>query len=456
MKIAPARQAALRFLSRQGSEGGEREWDELLEQALDDPLLADPRDRRLFSQLVAGVLRLRGRLDDRLRRLTGRERIDSVVRTALRLALFQLEEMDRLPAHAVIGESVEWVKRRRGRKLAGWTNAQLRSWQRDGVPGEEPDPIADPVAHAERVLSYPRWIAERWIAEHGSERALSLMRAMNRHPGPCFRWNALRPGREDFLAALEAEGYEPEAVAGLPMAFRIRGAWPPALRLALERGEVSVQEAASQRLAALLVSDGGARIGQWADLCAAPGGKSCHLAELGGDRSEVLALDRDADRLEKVVASAARLGLTRLRAECGDLRGRTPQPMDGVLVDAPCTALGVLAANPDARWRKAPEQIDRLAGRQRELLDAAARWPRPGGRLIYAVCTLTPEETLQQKEWFLDTHPDYRPEPFTTNELQPSLLTPDGDYLVIPDEEEPVGMYAFRCRREAGEERSRS
>lgn len=452
MKIAPARQAALRFLSRQGSEG-EREWDEFLEQSLDDPLLADPRDRRLFSQLVAGVLRLRGRLDDRLTRLTGREKIDAVVRTALRLALFQLEEMDRLPAHAVIGESVEWVKRRRGRKLAGWTNAQLRGWQRDGVPGEDPDPIADPVAHAERVLSYPRWMAERWIAEHGSERALAMMRAMNRHPGPCFRWNALRPGREEFLAALAAEGNEPEAVPGLPQAFRIRGGWPPALRLALESGEVSVQEAASQRLAALLTRG---EFGEWADLCAAPGGKCCHLAELGSDRSEVLALDRDAQRLEKVVANATRLGLTRLKAECGDLRRRTPSPVDGVLVDAPCTALGVLAGNPDARWRKAPEQIDRLATLQRELLAAAARWPRPGGRLLYAVCTLTPEETVRQRQWFLDTHGDYRPEPFTANELRPSLLTPEGDYLVLPGDEEPVGMYAFRCRRESGEEGSRS
>jgi 16S rRNA (cytosine967-C5)-methyltransferase len=445
MRIAPARRAALRFLARLGGDGREEyEWDDLLELAFADPLLADARDRRLFSQLVAGVVRLRGRLDARLLRLTGRPKLDPLVRDALRLALYQLEEMDRLPAHAVIGESVEWVKRRRGRKLAGWTNAQLRSWQREGLPGADPDPATDPLTHAVENLSYPEWLAERWLAEFGTERALALMEIMNRHPGPCFRWNALRPGREEFLAELEAAGATPLAAAGLPLAFRIEGAWPPLLRPALERGDISVQEAASQRVAPLLTRG---EEGDWADLCAAPGGKCCHLAELGGDRRELLALDRDAGRLEIVVANAERLGLSRMGVECGDLRRVPPRPVDGVLLDSPCTALGVLAANPDARWRREADQIGRLAGLQRELLDAAARWPRPGGRLIYSVCTLTPEETVEQREGFLERNPDFILEPFSAEELPATLLTADGDYLVLPVEGEPVGFYAFRCRR---------
>ncbi len=445
MRIAPARRAALRFLARLGGDGREEyEWDDLLELAFADPLLADARDRRLFSQLVAGVVRLRGRLDARLLRLTNRPKLDPLVRDALRLALYQLEEMDRLPAHAVIGESVEWVKRRRGRKLAGWTNAQLRSWQREGLPGADPDPEADPLTHAVENLSYPDWLAERWLSEFGNRRALALMETMNRHPGPCFRWNALRPGREEFLAELEAAGATPLAVAGLPQAFRIEGGWPPLLRPALERGDLSVQEAASQRVASLLTRG---EDGDWADLCAAPGGKCCHLSELGGDRRAVLALDWDSTRLEKVVANAERLGLSRLSAECGDLRNMSPRPVDGVLLDAPCTALGVLAANPDARWRREAAQVGHLADLQRELLDAAARWPRPGGRLLYAVCTLTPEETVEQRADFLKRHPDFEPEPFTSEELPTSLLTPTGDYLALPGDGEPVGFYAFRSRR---------
>jgi len=449
MRIAPARLATLRFLASLEdslAEGGSgaADWDGLQERWLADPLLADPRDRRLFSQLSAGVVRQRGRLDARLRRLTGRARLDPVLRDALRLALFQLEHMDRLPAHAVIGESVEWIKRREGPRLAGWANAQLRNWQRSGVPGTDPDPTEDFVAYAEAVLSYPAWLAARWDAEFGRERALALMAAMNEPPAHCFRWNTLRPGREEFLAALRAEGAAPEPLADLPLAWRLRGAWPAAVLPALERGELSVQDAASQRVVPLLDRD---EAGDWVDLCAAPGGKCCQLAERGGDVRPVLAVDVDPLRLEKVVANAQRLGLRRLRSECGDLRELAPQPMDGVLLDAPCSALGTLAANPDARWRLAPGDIPRLAERQAALLAAAAAWVRPGGRLLYAVCTFTPEETSAQRVAFLAAHADFALEPFAAAELPAALRTEAGEYLSLPDREEGTGMYAFRCRR---------
>lgn len=453
MRIAPARLAALRFLAaldgepaRPSADEAAQEaldWDALQERWLGDPLLADPRDRRLFSQLTAGVLRQRGRLDARLRRLTGRSALDPPLRDALRLALYQLEDLDRLPAHAVIGESVEWVKRETGPRLAGWANAQLRKWQREGIPGQDPAPT-DFLAHAEAVLSVPRWLAKRWRHEFGAERAQALMAAAGRAPAHCFRWNALRPGREAFLAALRAAGAAPEPIDDLPLAFRLRGAWPEGVAAALARGDLSVQDASSQRIAALL--DGGAS-GDWADLCAAPGGKCCQLAERAGDARAILAVDCDPRRLEKVVANAQRLGLRGLEAQCGDLRVLAPRPVDGVLLDAPCSALGTLAANPDLRWRLRPAEIPRLAAQQRELLAAAARWPRPGGRLLYAVCTFTPEETSAQREWFLGAFPDFAPEPFTAAELPATLRTAAGDYLSLPDVEVGSGMYAFRCRR---------
>ena len=451
MKLAPARQAALRFLAALELDldggGAEADWDALQERWLADPLLADPRDRRLFRQLTAGVVRLRGRLDARLRRLTGRESLDPVPRDALRLALYQLEHMDRLPAHAVIGESVEWVKRRRPR-LAAWTNAQLRNWQRGGVPGEEPSAADDWEAHAEAVHSIPGWLATRWRDEHGDARALAFMAAVGAAPAYCFRWNALREGREALLDALTAAGAAIESIDGAPLGFRVRGAWPAALREALEDGRVSVQDASSQRIAPLLdARDGAQAPGDYADLCAAPGGKCCHLAERGGDRREVVALDIDAGRLGKVLANAERLGLVRLRAECADLRVAAPRPLDGVLLDAPCSALGTLALNPDARWRRRPEEIPRLAALQRELLVAAAAWVRPGGRLLYAVCTFTPEETVRQREGFLAARPDFAPEPFGADELPAALRSAGGDYLVLPDVEDGSGMYAFRCRR---------
>ncbi|MBN2170314.1 MAG: hypothetical protein JW819_03205 [Candidatus Krumholzibacteriota bacterium] len=473
MRIAPAREAALAFLHRDRWLGGD--WDSLVAAALARPALRDPRDRRLFSQLVAGAVRLRGRLDARLARLAGREDLDDAVRTALRLALFQLEEMDRLPAHAVVGESVEWVKRRRGPRLAGWVNARLRRYLAEGLPGTDPDPAADPAAYARDVLSFPDWLARRWLAELGTERALAVMVALNERQGTCFRWHAARPGRDAFLAALAAAGAEVERPAGLPLAFRVRGAWPAALREAMARGDLSVQDETAQRVGRLWAgpvlaagagevadpgvagavardaeSVAGAAAGLWADLCAAPGGKCCQVAELAAGRPAVafLALDASERRLEKVVANRDRLGLNRLRVEVGDLAARPPEPAAAVLLDAPCTALGVLADNPDARWRRTPDQIPALAARQRDLLDAAAAWVAPGGRLVYSVCTLTPEETTARRRDFLSRHPAFRPDPVGPGEAPARLITADGELMVWPERGGGQGGYAARFVRE--------
>ncbi len=444
MRISPAREAALAFLHEdRWLKAGD--WDERVGEQISRHRLDDARDRRLFSYLVAGCVRLRGRLDARLVRLTGRQDLDSTVRTALRLALYQLEEMDRVPAHAAIGESVEWVRRRRGARLGGWVNAQLRRWQREGVPGRDPDPETEAVAHGRDVLSYPEWLVRRWLAELGQARALAVMTAMNEAPAACFRWNALRPGREDFLTSLRAGGIGCEEPEGLPQALRLRGAWPGGLRPALERGDLSVQDASAQHIAPLLSAGLG---GDWVDLCAAPGGKCTHLAELTGDEREILAIDRSAARLEKVVANAGRLGLSRLRIEAGDVLTLPARPMDGVLLDAPCSSLGVLAANPDARWRRSEAQVAAAAALQARLLAAAARWLGPGGRLVYSVCTFTPEETAGQREDFLAAHPDLHLEPIGPDEVPARFLTPAGELLLLPDQDAGGGSYAFRCRRE--------
>jgi 16S rRNA (cytosine967-C5)-methyltransferase len=444
VRVSPSRDAALSFLLAEGWEKG-GDWDALLENQLSRPRLSDPRDRRLCSHLVAGTVRMRGRLDARLLRLTGRRRLDPVVQWSLRLALYQLEEMDRLPAHAVVSECVEMVKRRRGARLAGWVNAQLRLWQREGVPGSDPDPVADSETYAVERLSYPRWLARRWLRELGREKALAVMAAMNRAPDTDFRWNGMRDGLPEFLSTLAAAGAAPEHIAGLPLAFRLRGAWPDAIRPALDRGDLSVQDAAAQRVVPLLLAPG--LDGPLAELCAAPGGKIAQMAELTKDSEDLYALDIDPGRLEKVVANARRLGLSRVRTEAGDLRSMTPVPAAGVLLDAPCTALGVLGSNPDARWRRSEEQIAERAGFQRKLLDAAGAWVKPGGRLVYAVCTLTPEETREQRRGFLARHGDFRHEPLAPGEAPAHCLDPEGDLMIWPGENDCAGHYATRFRR---------
>ncbi len=440
MKIAPARRAALAFLHEDAWLRGD--WDELVDRAIAEHRLEDPRDRRLFTQLISGSVRLLGRLDDRLRRLTKRQRLDEPVRSALRLALFQLEETERLPDHAVIGESVEWVKQKTPR-LAGWTNAQLRNWQRDGVPGKDPHFESQPVKYFERVLSYPRWMAERWIAQLGRDEARELGEAMNGRGGMAFRWNARREGLDAFLQGL-AERCEVSRSADLPFGFRVPGAVPAMIWEALDRGELSVQDEAAQRVAPLAALPEG---GVWADLCAAPGGKTGHLAEIAPAGTEILALDRSAARLEKVVANLSRLGFSDLRSEAADLLDSPARPCDSVLLDAPCTALGVLAENPDARWRKEPSQIGELAQLQSRLLHAAAAWVKPGGRLVYSVCTLTAEETVEQRDAFLERFPSFRLEGIRREEPGGNWAGAEGDLMIWPHRAGGSGMYAVRFRR---------
>ncbi len=440
MKIAPARRAALAFLHEDAWLRGD--WDELVDRAIATHQLEDPRDRRLFTHLVSGSVRLLGRLDDRLRRLTKRQRLDEPVRSALRMALYQLEETERLPDHAVIGESVQWVKEKNPR-LAGWANAQLRNWQREGVPGKDPHYDSQPVKYFERVLSYPRWMAERWIAELGRAEARELGEAMNGRGGMAFRWNACRPGFDDFLQGLTELG-EIILSEDLPLGFRVPGAVPGRVWEALERGDLSVQDEAAQRVAPLAVLPEG---GTWADLCAAPGGKTGHLAELAPAGTEILALDRSSVRLEKVVANLARLGFSDLRIEAADLLETEARPCDSVLLDAPCTALGVLAENPDARWRKEASQIGELAELQARLLDAATAWVNPGGRLVYSVCTLTPEETVGQRDAFLERFPAFRLEGIRREEPGGQWVGPEGDLMIWPHRAGGSGMYAVRFRR---------
>jgi 16S rRNA (cytosine967-C5)-methyltransferase len=173
------------------------------------------------------------------------------------------------------------------------------------------------------------------------------------------------------------------------------------------------------------------------------------MAEACGDTEEILALDRSARRLDKVVANCRRLGLSRVRSEVGDLLVRRPEPMGGVLLDAPCSSLSVLAANPDARWRKTEADIAEQAALQRRLLEAASAWVRPGGRLVYAVCTFSREESSEQRAWFLDRHPEFRLEAAAPGELPERCLGPEGELRVWPGSEGSAGIYALRFRRES-------
>ncbi len=358
----------------------------------------DERERGFLHELVLGTLRRRGWLDHVLAGLASRPlgHVTPGVLDALRLGAYQLL-FTRVAPHAAVSESVELARRVEPRS-AGFANAVLRRLQREGPP-PEPDPVADAAAWLTSVGSLPAWLAERWLGQLGPGPAVARARALLVAPPTHVRLNPRVP---DAGAQVRAAGVELRPTA-VPDALEAEG---PVVGLA-ERGLLYVQDAASQLVARLAAAEG-----LVLDACAAPGGKSLLIADLGGPRARVVAAELSRRRLATLVRLGSRWGATNVLPLAADAL-RPPfaaAAFDAVLLDAPCSGLGTLARNPDVRWRLAPRDLPRHAARQRALLEAVAALVRPGGRLVYAVCSVEPEETEDVLSPFLAAHPGFQPE----------------------------------------------
>ncbi len=407
------RGAAARILARV-ERGGFA--DRLLEEAL--PTLRDPRDRALLTELVYGTLRWQGRLDYILARFARRplRTLHPEVRATLRVAAYQLLFLERVPAHAAVDEAVALVKAAVP-TAAGFANALLRRVAAEGRVVPLPDPAADPVAHLAAATSHPAWLVARELAAHGFEEARRRLVA-DLAPAPLVL-RARPPGQESrdrLVARLAGAGVVARPGAAAPDAVIVEpGNLPPGGVAALPgfaEGAFAVQDEASQLVALLVDPAPGERI---LDACAAPGGKTGHLADLAGPGGRVVALDLGEERLARLRETVARLGVEeRVVIAEHDATAPLPPPpsplagpYDAVLVDAPCSGLGVLRRNPDILWRRRPEEIPELAGRQLALLAATAPAVRPGGRLVYSVCTTTEEEGPGVVAAFLQAHADF-------------------------------------------------
>ncbi|MEZ4600871.1 MAG: 16S rRNA (cytosine(967)-C(5))-methyltransferase RsmB [Syntrophotaleaceae bacterium] len=383
------------------------------DQALDAVLAANPhmddRDRRLLTELVYGVLRYRGRLDYALSCFCRQPltRIEPAVVQLLRLGGYQLLLLDRIPQRAAVHETVELARRLGLARVTGFINGILRALIRgiDAIPW--PDRNSDPRAYLQRVLSLPNWLAGQWLDQYGCTEALALAEAMLKQAPFTVRVNTQKTTREAFLAALQEAGYRAEATAYVAEGVIV--AEGPGRRLPGDReGWYQVQDEASMLMACLIAPKAGERL---LDCCAAPGGKTTHLAALADNRAEILALDIDAERLALVEQGARRLGLSGIACRTWDVTSPSaflvPDSFDRVLVDAPCSGLGVLRRNPESRWRRTPDDLRTNSERQSMLLDRVAPLVRLGGRLFYSVCTLAQEETTVVAERFLSGHGEF-------------------------------------------------
>jgi 16S rRNA (cytosine967-C5)-methyltransferase len=394
------------------------------------------RDRAFATDLVYGTVRAQRRLDDLLARVVKRSmrRLDPPVLAALRLGAYQL--VHGVPAHAAVGETVTALVARSPR-ARGFVNANLRALTRLGPPWPEPE--SESVA-----LSYPAWLVERLRHELGVEPARAALVAMNEPAAVTLRPNPQRVTSDALEAELRAVGAEVERGALVPDALVVRGIGDPARLPAVRDGRATPQDQGSQAVVLALAPEPGERI---ADLAAAPGGKATAIGERVGNAGSVAALDVDAGRVRLLAAGAARLGLDHVAAVLGDGRAVPfrDHSFDRVLLDAPCSGIGVLRRRPDARWRLQEAAIPELAQLQQALLRAAAGLVRPGGVLVYSVCTLTTEETTGIDEWAAAHLPEFD-----------ALAAPGAPWmprgrgaLLLPHAAGTDGMYALVLRREA-------
>jgi 16S rRNA (cytosine967-C5)-methyltransferase len=362
--------------------------------ALDGELVRaglDERDRRLAAELVYGVLRHRARLDRALAAHADLKRTPPRVMTALRVAAYQLLRLDRVPDYAAVDDAVRAARAVGGPKLAGFCNAVLRKLAAAGEP-------ALPGGGRERLAvehSLPAWILDE-LAPVAGDRLAELAAALAQ-PAPLIaRANLLRTTREALIDQLRGEGVTAAPVAAAPTAIALDGLGDPARSQTFRAGLWTVQDTGAQQVGLVAAPRAGQRV---LDACAGVGGKSTHLAELAGDAAHIDAADQLATKLALAEASARRLGIACITAKVCDLldpAAPLAPAYDLIVLDAPCSGLGVLRRHPDAKWRLAPADVPRLADLQRQLLDAVVPRLAPGGALIYSVCTFTRAEGPDQ------------------------------------------------------------
>ncbi len=367
----------------------------------------------------------------------------------LRLGAYQVLQLDRVPDRAAVHETVELAKRNGLGRAAGFLNGVLRNLVRHKGSIRYPEAKANPLEHLQHALSLPRWLATRFLRELGDEEALALGAALLQAPPQTLRVNTLKMTRPTFLEALAEAGIEAEAGRFAPEAVTLSAARRDALP-GDDEGWYQVQDEASMLVAHLLAPRPGERI---LDACAAPGGKTTHLAALAANEARICALDLHPQRVQLVKEGGRRLGCGKIDARQWDLTTSpdflAPASFDRALVDAPCSGLGVLRRNPESRWRRREGDIANLAKLQKAILANVAPLVRPGGVLLYSLCTVTPEETDGVVEAFLGSHPE-----FVRDDLRDStprgwhgLFDDRGALRTWPHRHGMDGFYAVRLKK---------
>jgi len=408
------------------------------------------RDGALLSELTYGTLRWRGRIDAHLQELIRRplHKTDPFLRNLLRIAIYQISFLDRIPDYAAVNAAVAIAKLHRGGQAAGFVNAVLRRYLREQPKAAQPDPERAAVSALADYWSHPKWLIEKWRDYVGEGEIAALLQANNQEAPLVLRANILRTTREDLLRIFEREGIYATATRWSPQGIRVR------FKAAIDQlpgfgaGLFQVQGEASQLVSYLLRPEPGERV---FDACAAPGGKTTHIAELMQDRGEIVAGDISRRGLRKVEENAQRLGLSSictLLSDAGKPSLGDAEPYDRIVVDAPCSGLGTLRSHPEIKWKRSEADLKRLTQVQQTILRSAAARLKLGGVLVYSTCTLTPDENEHIVQQFLGGSQHFVLEDAAAYlPVGAQQLVRDGCLLAWPHRHDTDGFFAARLRR---------
>ncbi len=437
-----ARALAVKVLSR--FERSDSYLDKLMDYQLRTGNMNDP-DKRLFKELVTGVIRWRGKLDwvlvgfyqgDFLKCL-------NLVKNAMRVALYQILFLNKIPIFAAINESVELVKRIQGERTAGIVNGVLRNIARNIENIRYPDPADDPVYFLSVIYSHPRWIVKRMIEIFGEEAAERVLFKNNQRPYIPLRVNRLRSDVQlvkKFLIDHEIPFQQSPYLQECLLLKTTHGN-VAALEI-FQKGQVSVQDPSASVAALLARPKPGDRV---IDVCSSPGGKTFFMAEMMEDTGEIVANDIYPSKIKLIEEGIQRLGLSCIRPSLADGRALEAEPADVVFLDAPCSGLGVISKKPDIKWKREREDMPELLKLQRELLDSAQKLVKPSGVLVYSTCTVEPEENTQMVRWFLEKYPEFEIEP--ADRYVPREMAKDGFYQSFQHLHYADGAFGARLKR---------
>ncbi|MDJ0731498.1 MAG: 16S rRNA (cytosine(967)-C(5))-methyltransferase [Crocosphaera sp.] len=446
-KVTNARQLALEVLRQIDRKNSYT--DTALNRALNQTDL-NPSDRSLCTELVYGIVRHQRTLDtliDQLGKKTAQQQPPDL-RRILHLGLYQLRYLNHIPPSAAVNTSVELAKQKNLNRLSGVVNGILRQYMRSAQANHDPLILPnDPIKKLAINYSFPDWIIETWVQQWGEETSQKLCHWFNQTPTLDLRVNPLKTTLQTLQTQLREAGVNVTALPPFPCALRLEGKIGAIPTLpGFSQGHWTVQDTSAQLVSYLLDPQPGETI---IDACAAPGGKTTHIAELMQDQGTIFACDRSPSRLKKVQENAQRLQLKSIQTLPGDSRHLTQftNKADRVLVDVPCSGLGTLHRHPDIRWRQTPEKIQELFPLQLEILTQAAQWVKPQGILVYATCTLNPPENQEIIETFLTTHSHWQIEPPCPNWLFSPFMTSSKWLQILPHEQDTDGFFMVKLKK---------